>query len=42
MYGSGLVVYNPPWTLKAALEDTLPYLAGVLGSGDWSLEWKQP
>jgi 23S rRNA (adenine2030-N6)-methyltransferase len=32
MYGSGLVIYNPPWTLKAALEETLPFLAGALGS----------
>jgi 23S rRNA (adenine2030-N6)-methyltransferase len=44
MYGSGLILYNPPWTLKQALEETLPFLAGVLGpgkNGDWSLEWKE-
>ena len=40
MYGSGLVVFNPPWTLRAALEETLPYLAGVLGQGEWRLEWE--
>jgi len=26
LYGSGLVVYNPPWTLKAEMEKTLPFL----------------
>ncbi|MDR1862546.1 MAG: 23S rRNA (adenine(2030)-N(6))-methyltransferase RlmJ [Treponema sp.] len=31
MYGSGLVVYNPPWTLRPALEEALPFLASVLG-----------
>ncbi|MDR0557289.1 MAG: 23S rRNA (adenine(2030)-N(6))-methyltransferase RlmJ [Treponema sp.] len=31
LYGSGLVVYNPPWTLKAALEETLPFLADCIG-----------
>jgi 23S rRNA (adenine2030-N6)-methyltransferase len=39
MYGSGLVIRNPPWTLKAALEESLPYLAKIF-SGDWKLEWK--
>lgn len=32
LYGSGLVVYNPPWTLKAALEETLPFLADCVGA----------
>jgi 23S rRNA (adenine2030-N6)-methyltransferase len=27
MYGSGLVIYNPPWTLGPALEEALPFLA---------------
>jgi 23S rRNA (adenine2030-N6)-methyltransferase len=27
MYGSGLVIYNPPWTLGPALEEALPVLA---------------
>jgi 23S rRNA (adenine2030-N6)-methyltransferase len=42
MYGSGLVVYNPPWTLQAALEQTLPFLAAVLGgeNGGWKLDWE--
>jgi len=40
MYGSGLVVFNPPWTLRAALEETLPYLADALGQGSWRLEWE--
>ncbi|MDR1072273.1 MAG: 23S rRNA (adenine(2030)-N(6))-methyltransferase RlmJ [Treponema sp.] len=31
LYGSGLVVYNPPWTLKAALEETLPFLVDCIG-----------
>jgi 23S rRNA (adenine2030-N6)-methyltransferase len=31
LFGSGLVVYNPPWTLKAAMEKALPVLADVLG-----------
>ena len=39
MYGSGLVVFNPPWTLRAALEEALPFLAKVLGRGRWRLEW---
>jgi len=43
MYGSGLVIINPPWTLRAAAEETLPYLAKVLGGdeGGWRLEWKE-
>ncbi|GHV80290.1 ribosomal RNA large subunit methyltransferase J [Spirochaetia bacterium] len=28
MYGSGLVIYNPPWTLRGALEESLPVLVG--------------
>jgi 23S rRNA (adenine2030-N6)-methyltransferase len=34
MYGSGLVIYNPPWTLKAALEETLPVLGALIGTGE--------
>ena len=39
MYGSGLVIFNPPWTLRPALEEALPYLAKVLGGneGSWQL-----
>jgi len=42
MYGCGLVIYNPPWTLRPALEETLPYLAGVFGKngGGWNLTIK--
>jgi 23S rRNA (adenine2030-N6)-methyltransferase len=40
MYGSGLVIFNPPYTLKAALENCLPWLAGVLGEGGWRLDWQ--
>ena len=42
LYGSGLVIYNPPWTLRAALEETLPYLAKTLGrnAGSWKLDWE--
>lgn len=31
MTGSGLFIINPPWTLAAALEKTLPYLVRQLG-----------
>ena len=42
MYGSGLVIFNPPWTLRPALEESMPYYAKVLGSGagGWKLEWE--
>jgi 23S rRNA (adenine2030-N6)-methyltransferase len=42
MYGSGLVIFNPPWTLKAALEESMDGLAALLsgGRGDWRLEWE--
>jgi 23S rRNA (adenine2030-N6)-methyltransferase len=41
MYGSGLVIYNPPWTLAAALRESLPILGSLMGTGekDWSLEF---
>ena len=40
MKGSGLVVFNPPWTLKAALNELLPFLAKtLLNSGVWNLDW---
>ncbi len=41
MHGSGIFVVNPPWTLKAALQASLPWLAKVLaedGGAHWSLE----
>jgi 23S rRNA (adenine2030-N6)-methyltransferase len=42
MYGSGVAVFNPPWTLKGALEETLPVLAARLGTGGdgWKLRWE--
>jgi 23S rRNA (adenine2030-N6)-methyltransferase len=44
MYGSGLVIYNPPWPLRSALEESLPLLASVLGGGpgDWDMWWEEP
>jgi 23S rRNA (adenine2030-N6)-methyltransferase len=42
MYGSGLVIVNPPYTLKPALEETLPVLTQVMkAEGGWKLEWKE-
>lgn len=41
LYGSGLFVVNPPWTLHAALAEALPWLATALvepGGDGWSLE----
>ena len=42
MYGCGLVIYNPPWTLRSALEKTLPWLAKNLGEkgASWRLDWE--
>ncbi|PMS18152.1 23S rRNA (adenine(2030)-N(6))-methyltransferase RlmJ [Trinickia dabaoshanensis] len=31
LYGSGMFILNPPYTLAAALKETLPYLVDVLG-----------
>jgi 23S rRNA (adenine2030-N6)-methyltransferase len=43
MYGSGLCIYNPPWALRGALEESLPLLASVLGGpeGNWNLRWEE-
>lgn len=42
LYGSGMMVINPPWHLDEQLKEMLPYLARVLeesdGSGSWSVE----
>ncbi|MDR1597078.1 MAG: 23S rRNA (adenine(2030)-N(6))-methyltransferase RlmJ [Treponema sp.] len=35
MYGSGMVIYNPPWTLRETLEESLPVLAKLLGGWQW-------
>ncbi|MDR1970296.1 MAG: 23S rRNA (adenine(2030)-N(6))-methyltransferase RlmJ [Treponema sp.] len=40
LYGCGLVLFNPPWTLRAALGETLPVLAETLG-GDWEMNWEE-
>ena len=40
MYGSGMFVINPPWTLAAMLEQCLPWLAGTLAldqGADWQV-----
>jgi 23S rRNA (adenine2030-N6)-methyltransferase len=31
LYGSGLVIYNPPWPLREILRETLPRLSSILG-----------
>lgn len=31
MYGSGMFVLNPPWTLQTTLQDIMPYLVTTLG-----------
>lgn len=41
MHGSGMFVVNPPWTLAADLNATLPYLAQTLGldnQAGWSVD----
>ena len=39
MTGAGVVVVNPPWTLAAAAERALPWLAAALGAeGGWRVE----
>lgn len=41
LYGSGLFIVNPPWTLQATLAQTMPWLTQALaepGAAGWSLE----
>ncbi len=41
MYGSGMFIINPPWTLADTLRQTLPWLSQQLALGDgadWQLE----
>jgi 23S rRNA (adenine2030-N6)-methyltransferase len=43
MFGSGLFILNPPWTLPKTLQESLPYLTKVLGqdeSASHSLEFE--
>jgi 23S rRNA (adenine2030-N6)-methyltransferase len=45
MYGSGLFIVNPPWTLPKTLQDVMPYMVKVLGQDEdagFSLEHKIP
>jgi 23S rRNA (adenine2030-N6)-methyltransferase len=39
LYGSGMLVINPPYTLKAQLETTLPWLSDVLAQDDHA-QWR--
>ena len=43
MYGSGLVIYNPPWTLFSSLEEVLPGIALSLFNDErgWRLDWEE-
>lgn len=34
LYGSGMFILNPPYTLAAAMKEALPYLVKVLGQDD--------
>ncbi|MCS6766934.1 MAG: 23S rRNA (adenine(2030)-N(6))-methyltransferase RlmJ, partial [Candidatus Protistobacter heckmanni] len=41
---SGMFVLNPPWTLKAALQESLPVMARLLGQGPgagWRLDGRE-
>jgi 23S rRNA (adenine2030-N6)-methyltransferase len=44
LYGSGVFVFNPPWKLEAALQESLPVLARLLGQdgrGAYKLKFRQ-
>lgn len=41
MTGSGLFIINPPWTLKAQLEEALPYLIEHMGTSESSYTLEQ-
>jgi 23S rRNA (adenine2030-N6)-methyltransferase len=34
LYGSGMFILNPPYTLAATMKETLPFLADALGQDD--------
>jgi 23S rRNA (adenine2030-N6)-methyltransferase len=42
-YGSGLVIYNPPWPLEEALRESLPFLGETMGTGPegWRLRIRE-
>lgn len=44
MYGSGMLLINPPWQLDATLEQVSPWLQATLqqGEGQWRVEWLVP
>jgi 23S rRNA (adenine2030-N6)-methyltransferase len=39
MHGSGVFLINPPWTLAAAMKETLPWLADVLAIDKLGAGW---
>ncbi len=42
MYGSGMIILNPPWQLDCQLESVLPELCQLMGverSGQYSINW---
>jgi 23S rRNA (adenine2030-N6)-methyltransferase len=42
MYGTGMVIINPPYQLEQALQELLPWLWRILsaqGAGKWRVEW---
>lgn len=44
LHGSGMFIINPPWTLRATLQETLPWLTKVLGQdrgAKYTLEGEQ-
>lgn len=44
MYGSGMLIYNPPWQLDEAMSEALPWLTGILAPevGSWRVSWMRP
>ena len=34
LHGSGMFIVNPPWTLKAQLQEAMPTLVRLLGQDD--------
>lgn len=45
MFGTGMVVINPPWKLKEQIESVSPYLSNKLSDGEkgnYSVQWLVP